>query len=607
MIDENKDIEKDNNENNSIQYAALQGRGEIRNYVNAPQGKDRVYYNSVKKITALEWYGSILKISGFCFLEGINIFKEDIVKKQLAFVNDDNETIFSISLRDVLIDQIDPTIGGAEKEKYKWAGFEGFINFSNITDDNKPLPADKYLVYIDFEIEHKLEIIKFRLPLGNIESYLRQGFYSTAMEYFSAKRELKYNLMATYNIANKTLQIESIKLKDYNPKIFQERKRFNYLYRFMNKIGYRILYNIFKILPLQKNKILFASDSRDDLSGNFAFVYNEMEKRHLNFNYHFMLKSGTTQERSFSEFIKLSYHLATAKFIVLDDFYPLVYPLKIRKNAELVQLWHAVGAFKTFGFSRLGRPGGPSPKSKNHRNYTKVTVSSKNVAKHYAEGFGIDIEKVYPTGIPRTDVFFDKGYQKNIRQQLYQEFPFLKEKKVILFAPTFRGNGKQSAHYPINMLNFKKLYEHLKDEYVFLLKIHPFVRNDYSIPYQYRDFFYDFSHYREVNDLLFVTDLLITDYSSVCFEYALLNKPMIFFGFDVEDYIRSRDFYYDFQTFIPGTLVRTTDEMIETIKSKNFNMEKIKPFVNYFFDDLDGNSSKRVVEQIFLDQSHNIK
>lgn len=90
----------------------------------------------------------------------------------------------------------------------------------------------------------------------------------------------------------------------------------------------------------------------------------------------------------------------------------------------------------------------------------------------------------------------------------------------------------------MEVLNLERLYNELKDEYVFLFKIHPFVKNDFNIPYQYKEFFYNFSSYREINDLLFITDILITDYSSVCFEYALLNKPMIFFAYDVEEYVQ---------------------------------------------------------------------
>lgn len=122
-----------------------------------------------------------------------------------------------------------------------------------------------------------------------------------------------------------------------------------------------------------------------------------------------------------------------------------------------------------------------------------------------------------------------------------------------------------------------------------------------TIPYQYVDFFYDFSDYREVNDLLFVTDILITDYSSVCFEFALLNKPMIFFAYDVEEYIRQRDFYFEYQSFIPGTLAKNTEDIITSIVNKDFETQKIKPFVDYFFDHQDGQASKRFVDQLIVE------
>ncbi|MBI0577722.1 CDP-glycerol glycerophosphotransferase family protein [Neobacillus cucumis] len=376
-------------------------------------------------------------------------------------------------------------------------------------------------------------------------------------------------------------------------------------YRFFSKTVFQFLYRFYCMRPIKQKQILFASDSRSDMSGNFQFVYDEILRRNLDFDIHFMLKRGVDEKKTYREIIQLAKLIATSRFVILDDFYPMIYPLKIREGADLVQLWHAVGAFKTFGFSRLGRPGGPSPKSINHRNYTKAIVSSKNVAKHYAEGFGIDLDKVIPTGIPRTDVFFDQEYQEDVRERLYEEYPFLKGKKVIMFAPTFRGNGQQSAHYPMEVLDLAKLYEELHDEYVFLFKIHPFVKNDITIPYQYSDFYYDFSSYREINDLLFISDILITDYSSVCFEYALLNKPMLFFAFDVEEYVRTRDFYYEFHSFIPGPLVRSAEEIIKTIEEKDFKMEKVEPFVRYFFDQIDGKSSTRVVDDILLQDETN--
>lgn len=554
-----------------------------------------------RKITYLNWNGPIMEIKGYFYLENVPISDEDLVKKRLVLISKDGNRML-VPLQDIPVEHL--KIEDKIESQYMWAGFQGNINFATIDDNNKPLPDAEYKAYLEIEV-HVLGDKWYRktFPVGNVHSFLEQGFHSTKMEYFTAKREMKFNLLATYDHSIKTLKIVSSKLKDFDPTemgLDVESHKRGLIHRFSSTVWFRFVYRLYSVLPINEKKVLFASDSRTEMSGNFQFVYEEMLKRNLDLEYNFLLKSGVGEKKTLKEIRKLAYHLATAKFIILDDFYPMVYPLKIRKKTELIQLWHAVGAFKTFGFSRIGRPGGPSPKSKNHRNYTKAIVSSKHVAKYYAEGFGIDEEKVVATGIPRTDVFFDEQYKQEVKQRLFEEFPFLRNKKVITFAPTFRGNGQQSAHYPMEVLDLEKLYNELKDEYVFLFKIHPFVKNDFNIPYQYKDFFYDFSLYREINDLLFVTDLLITDYSSVCFEFALLKKPMIFFAFDVEEYVQTRDFYFEYTSFIPGPLARSTDEIINTIKQGNYKMEKIKPFIEYFFDDHDGKSSERVVEELIL-------
>ena len=102
----------------------------------------------------------------------------------------------------------------------------------------------------------------------------------------------------------------------------------------------------------------------------------------------------------------------------------------------------------------------------------------------------------------------------------------------------------------------------------------------------------------ELNDLLFVTDLLVTDYSSVVFEASLLNIPMMFYAFDLYDYISSRDFYYDFEGFVPGKIVFSQRELVECIEEKDFEAQKVEGFKNKFFDHLDGKSSQRVADLI---------
>ena len=298
-------------------------------------------------------------------------------------------------------------------------------------------------------------------------------------------------------------------------------------------------------LPIKNNRVVFLSNRRDDLTGNFEFVNKYLDQ----------------------------VYFGNAKVILVDDFCELFFRMPRRKGTYLIQLWHACGAFKTFGCSRMGRPGGQTQQSKNHRNYDYALVSSQNIAKFYAEGFGISEDKVAATGIPRTDVFFDKAYKEKVTREFYEKYPQLKDKKIVLFAPTFRGNGKHSGYYP-------------------------FVNNRSHICKKYKDYIIDLSANSELNDLLFVTDVLITDYSSVVFEASLLDIPMLMYAYDLERYISSRGFYYEYEYMAPGKIVRTYSDLVTAIEQQDFENDKLQEFKKRFFDDLDGRSTVRAGELI---------
>lgn len=369
----------------------------------------------------------------------------------------------------------------------------------------------------------------------------------------------------------------------------------------IKKVYFKLLYLFAcRFAKINAKQVLFLSDSRNDLSGNFEYIVEEIKRQDLDFELSFHLKKTNSEKKTWREYTQLAWGIATSRYVILDDFYPIIYPLNIREGVDLVQVWHAVGAFKTFGFSRVGKPGGPDPKSKNHRNYDYAIVSSTNVAPYYAEGFGIDREKVLPLGAPRTDLFFNEDKKQADIIELKEQLPFIKGKKVILFAPTFRGSGQRTAHYPYEWLDFKALYDNLaSQDFVFLMKIHPFVKNSLNIPDEYADFFYDVSNYREINDLLLVSDVLITDYSSVVFEYSLLKKKTIFFTPDLEEYIADRDFYVDFNDFVPGPITRDFDSLVREIKDyKTIDETRLNDFLDYYFDDLDGQASKRFVDAL---------
>ena len=371
--------------------------------------------------------------------------------------------------------------------------------------------------------------------------------------------------------------------------IIRKNLSFAYLKLSLAKLGF----DLFKLFKVKKNRIVFISNRRDGISGNYEYIYDKLiGNRELDIRTVF-----DTAEGYFTCF-KYGYYMATAKVLLVDDYIELIYKIPRREDNYLIQVWHACGAFKTFGFSRLGRPGGQKQKNNAHRNYDFCTVSSSEICKYYAEGFGLSLEKVVPTGVPRTDIFFSEEYKEKARNEIYSKYPHLKGKNVILFAPTFRGNGKKSGYYPENRFDFIKLYEHFKGEYVIIIKHHPFVNNRVEIPAEYEGKIIDMSDNEELNELLFITDVLITDYSSVVFEASLLDIPMLFYSFDLQNYIATRGFYYEYDSFVPGKIVYNMDSLIEAIDKKDFESEKINAFKHKFFDELDGKAGQRVANLI---------
>ena len=357
----------------------------------------------------------------------------------------------------------------------------------------------------------------------------------------------------------------------------------------MTKFGFYL----FKPFKLKENRITFISNRRNSISGNYESIYAELIK-----DKNIDIKTVLDTKESFISCFKYGYYLASSKVILIDDYIRSVYEIRKRKDNYLIQVWHACGAFKAFGFSRLSREGCWPQDSRSHRTYDYCLVSSRKVAKHYAEAFGMNVDRVIATGVPRTDIFFDEAYKREIRAKIFSTYPMLKDKKVILFAPTFRGSSKKEGNYPHYRFDYKKIFERLGDEYRIIIKHHPHVNNKPVIENEYKDRVIDLSKNEELNELLFVTDILITDYSSVVFEAALLDIPMLFYAFDLDEYISRRGFYCEYISFIPGKLVENMDEIIDALMVGDFEADKIIEFKKDFFDDLDGKSGKRASEFI---------
>lgn len=358
---------------------------------------------------------------------------------------------------------------------------------------------------------------------------------------------------------------------------------------------------IFCILfRLKKNKVLFISDVRNVLDSNLKYVYDNLDGN--KFEKIVDLKQDRAYHRSFFKYIKTIYDLTTSKYIILDDFVFYIGHIYLRKEQEVVQLWHALGAFKKFGYSRNDLKN----IDKGYKKYTKVITSSENIRECYSEAFGVTIDKVKATGIPRTDMFFDKENIKEKKEEIYLKYPELKNKKVITFAPTYRGKSLRDAHYDFDKLDVDKIYNELKEGYIFIFKWHPAIYNNIKLGNikgydleKYNGFFIDLSDNRDINDLLLVTDILVTDYSSVIFDYLFVNKPIVYFSYDLPEYEAERGLYYPFNDYVYGDITKNTKELIDSIKKEDLTIETRKAFKQKFMEACDGDSTKKTCDWIF--------
>lgn len=359
-----------------------------------------------------------------------------------------------------------------------------------------------------------------------------------------------------------------------------------------------ISYKISKIFPV-KNKITFATYRTTELDGNFKFIYNKINEDNLDYKCNMLFKKYNSSLLGKADYllhmISAGYHMATSKFFIIDDYYFPVYAIKPRKENKFIQVWHACGAFKKFGYSVIGKGYGASDDYIEdipiHSNYDAVLVSSKEVIPYYAEAFNMDAGKILPIGVPRTDIFFDMEEKYRIEKNFFDKYPELKNKKIILYAPTFRGRGQTTVSFDMT-LDFDMISKNLKEDEVMVLKMHPFVKA--RIDSKWRNII-DLSDSMDINELMIISDLLITDYSSVVFEFSLMDKPIIMYSPDREEYIKERDFYYEYEGFVPGPIVNNTKELIGKLNSDGWDTEKVSKFKEKFFDYRDGKSTERFI------------
>ncbi|MBR1743915.1 MAG: CDP-glycerol glycerophosphotransferase family protein [Lachnospiraceae bacterium] len=477
------------------------------------------------------------------------------------------------------------------------------LNVSN-TGDDRALPVGSYFIYVCRQDEILAKCSAAPEILPDMEDFSRSFLHSNRengylVNFFvsAEKEELPFMLHVVHM---KKEGMNQIRDRDI---IFSILKSpFMLLKKNAGKIYWRTYYKLKrKKYRNHKKTVLFMTEQSDTLGGNLAAVKKQMEKMGLAKEYEIMTSARPASyiPQTFGSTRRLLKKLAKAQTVYLDDHVPLFDWLFPDRKTKIIQLWHAGAGFKSAGYSRRGHLGAPAPVSC-HRQYRYGIAGSRQIGIFFAEVFGINEERILPTGMPRMDEYLDPAYRQQKEKELYELYPMCRGKKVILFAPTYRGKNRKDAFYPYDRIDFDRLYRFCGEEYVVLFKMHPWVHDGVPIRLEHEDRFLDVGQYPDINDLFYFTEILITDYSSNIFEYSLMRKPMLFFAFDKVSYSFSRGFHRDYEKSAPGKVCYDFDSLMTALETKDYEYEKVEKYITGHFDHIDSDASKRVLEWTLL-------
>lgn len=371
--------------------------------------------------------------------------------------------------------------------------------------------------------------------------------------------------------------------------------------------AYAALYNIAARKSVKdKSAVLFSLHE-----GGFQDSLGEIEKELIKRGYSVTRVDRDDLDRGPLYALKFltvdAVKMARAQYLFLNNnFFPMGW-MKPNPNTTVIQVWHGLGAFKKFGL-HVDQP--PEIREKEigaNRNIDYVVCSAESIRPIYAEAFGLAPEKVITTGCPIEDYYFreentgKEAVLKN-RRAFDRKYPECKDRFLILYAPTFRDWEEDC---PVENVDFDRLISAAEKgtgkKVQILVRLHPrdvrskeklepIVRNNVKV--------LDFTDYPDGNGLTVLSDLLITDYSSICMLPALLKKNIVFYAYDFNRFNGARSFYYDYMETVPGPVATDMDSLVKILESGNFGNGRMEKFRKLHFGNPDGKATKHLLDQV---------
>ena len=370
------------------------------------------------------------------------------------------------------------------------------------------------------------------------------------------------------------------------------------------------------IIPTSKKIIIFQSSNGRNYTGNPRYIYEEMIRQGLDKKYKciwFLFDTSIEVpgncKKIRNNYFPYFWYLMRAGFWVFDSRQPKY--CRKKKNVTYIQTWHGTPLKKlALDMDRMDM-GGSTNIEGYHRKFLATCndwdylVSQNSFSTEiFKSCFAFKDRPILQIGYPRNDILIRDNNKEKIKEYK-KKLGLPLDKKIILYAPTWRDDQfYEAGQYGFELdLDVNRLQEEFGDEYVLLLRLHYFIVDQLDLS-KYGDFTVDGSSYDDITDLYLISDMLITDYSSVFFDYANLKRPVLYYTYDLDKYRDVlRGFYLDMEKDLPGPLLLTNDEVVDAIK----NIDKIKEqykdryeeFYNRFCCVDDGHAAQRVVEKVF--------
>ncbi len=356
----------------------------------------------------------------------------------------------------------------------------------------------------------------------------------------------------------------------------------------MQQIYLPLLYKRYAGKPVEKGLVIFADAHHEDLPFSMRKMYETLQGDPEYKNETWVTDFGKMGYGSLLKWLKqfMKRYAAAEYVFICDNFLP-VSACEKRPETKVVQLWHSGGLLKKSGYDTTEDIPKMYKGDSVYKNYDLLTVSAPCCVPVFTKTMRLASGVVQATGISRSDYYYDEAWNQANREEFYRKYPEAKGKKVILWAPTFRGNAAMPTL--CGMEEIQRVMKETEDRYYWVIKLHPHLeekgmKSNCELPSE---------------KIFAVADLLVTDYSSILFDYMAYKKPFLFFAPDFDSFDHARGFYVPYDSF-PCKVVTDGAELPAAIEYELSERDpaEIEKCFAYHMSMCDGKATERILKTI---------